>query len=128
MRLEYFESCMASDNIYNDTLLFVLFLYFILWTWSFYNSYNDTLAFVVALASVLFQLSPPVFSYPGAPKAFSYMQENLQQKSILFYLYNYTFSKYLNYFIYFDNTYNVIKVFFRVEYKKSINAEIIQPF
>ena len=28
---------------------------------------------------------------------------------------------------YFNNTYNVIKEFFRVEYKKSINAEIIQP-
>ena len=29
---------------------------------------------------------------------------------------------------YFNNTYNVIKEFFRVEYEKSINAEIIQPF
>ena len=29
---------------------------------------------------------------------------------------------------YFNNTYNIIKEFFRVEYKKSINAEIIQPF
>ena len=29
---------------------------------------------------------------------------------------------------YFDNTYNVIKEFFRVEYKISIFAEIIQPF
>ena len=58
------------------------------------------------------------------------------ESNITLYIYNVCHSKhydteklhlYRKVFI-FNNTYNVIKEFFRVEYKKSINAEIIQPF